>query len=80
MSILQRARRASRGQATVEYALVLLALTAAAVVPLGPVQFADRSEPGASTLFPQNSFMGACIRAYKDYYTAHYFVLNLPFP
>jgi hypothetical protein len=74
------ARRKQAGQATVEYVLILVMLTIAAVVPLGSGTYAGHTEGQASSLFPRNSFMGACIGAYKDYYTAHYFVLNLPFP
>lgn len=68
------------GQATVEYALILLALAGATLVPLGGTTFAGQTKTAASSFAPSNSFMGACISAYNAYYTSYYYVLNLPFP
>ena len=68
------------GQATVEYALVLLAIAGATLVPLGSTTFAGQAKGAASSFAPNDSFMGACISAYKAYYTSYYYVLNLPFP
>ena len=73
-------RKKQAGQAMVEYALILTVLAGVALLPLGPADFNGRPLSDTTTFYPANSFMGACILAYKDYYRSYYYVLNLPFP
>lgn len=72
--------RRQQGQAMVEYALILLMLSLAVLVPLPTTRFAGHDATVQNPMGFKDSFMGACIEAYRDYYRAHYFVLNLPFP
>ncbi|MBS2030877.1 MAG: hypothetical protein JST54_23440 [Deltaproteobacteria bacterium] len=60
-----------KGQATVEYAVLLAMLFLCINAPVIP----NEKKLGGS-----QSFMHAMLDAYRVYWVSHYYVLNLPFP
>ena len=71
MSLISLRRSTQRGQASVEYAVILALLFLCINAPVIP----NEAKLGGSS-----SFMGLMLDAYQKYWTSHYFVLNLPFP